>query len=113
MVTRCFTWAGPEDAFEAWKKCSKGRPCDYTGISYERLRGGSGIPWPCNDDHPDGTVRLYGDAIFPTDPDFCESYVSRSADGRYGGPGGVPGDGAGGPGHFEGCRIFASARGAG
>ena len=68
------TWDGPEDAFEAWKKCSKGRPCDYTGISYARLRGGSGIPWPCNDENPDGTVRLYGDGVFPTDPDFCESY---------------------------------------
>ena len=54
------TWDGPEDAFEAWKECSQGRPCDYTGISYERLRGGSGIPWPCNDENPDGTVRLYG-----------------------------------------------------
>lgn len=68
------TWDGPEDAFEAWKTCSKGRPCDYTGISYARLRGGSGIPWPCNDENPDGTVRLYGDGVFPTDPDFCESY---------------------------------------
>jgi len=67
-------WDSPEEVFEAWKKCSKGRPCDYTGISYERLRGGSGIPWPCNDEHPDGTVRLYGDGVFPTDPDFCESY---------------------------------------
>lgn len=67
-------WQGPEDAFEAWKECTRGRPCDYTGITYDRLRGGSGIPWPCNDEHPDGTVRLYGDGIFPTDPDYCESY---------------------------------------
>lgn len=67
-------WAGPEDAFEAWKNCSRGRPCDYTGITYDRLRGGSGIPWPCNEDHPDGTDRLYGDRVFPTDPDYCESY---------------------------------------
>ncbi len=49
-VNRCCTWAGPEEAFEAWKECSRGRPCDYTGISYERLRGGSGIPWPCNEE---------------------------------------------------------------
>lgn len=68
------SWAGPEDGFEAWKECSRGRPCDYTGISYERLRGGSGIPWPCNDENPDGRVRLYGDGVFPTDPDYCESY---------------------------------------
>ncbi|MCZ2402740.1 nitrate reductase [Paenarthrobacter sp. Z7-10] len=67
-------WQGPEDGFEAWKNCSRGRPCDYSGISYERLRGGSGIPWPCNDEHPDGVVRFYEDGIFPTDPDYCETY---------------------------------------
>jgi anaerobic selenocysteine-containing dehydrogenase len=72
--TPLLDWTGPEDGFEAWKECSRGRPCDYTGISYERLRGGSGIPWPCNEEHPDGTVRLYGDGLFPTDPDYCETY---------------------------------------
>ena len=39
----------PEECFEAWKECTRGRPCDYTGLSYEKLRGGSGIQWPCND----------------------------------------------------------------
>ena len=68
------TWAGPEDAFNAWKECSRGRPCDYTGISYDRLRGGSGIPWPCNEENPDGRVRLYEAGVFPTGPDYCESY---------------------------------------
>jgi anaerobic selenocysteine-containing dehydrogenase len=67
-------WSSPEEVFSAWQECSRGRPCDYTGISYSRLRGGSGIQWPCNDDAPDGTIRLYGNSIFPTDPDFCESY---------------------------------------
>ena len=67
-------WTGPEEAFEAWKKCSHGRPCDYSGMSYERLRGGSGIQWPCNEENPDGRERLYADGVFPTDPDYCESY---------------------------------------
>ena len=67
-------WQGPEDGFRAWQECSRGQLCDYTGISYERLRGGSGIPWPCNDDHPDGTVRLYEDAVFPTTVERAESY---------------------------------------
>ncbi|MEV6283881.1 molybdopterin oxidoreductase family protein [Kribbella sp. NPDC051770] len=67
-------WAGPEEAFDAWKECSRGRPCDYSGLTYERLRGGSGIPWPCTDDVPDGTDRLYGDSRFPTDPDACEDF---------------------------------------
>ncbi|MEU7797603.1 molybdopterin oxidoreductase family protein [Micromonospora tulbaghiae] len=66
-------WTGPEEVFEAWKECSRGRPCDYTGITYERLRGG-GIQWPCDEAHPDGTERLYTDGVFHTDPDDCETY---------------------------------------
>ena len=54
--------------------CTRGRPCDYTGLSYDKLRGGSGIQWPCNDDAPDGTERLYSDLAFPTLPDVCEDY---------------------------------------
>ncbi|WP_245923737.1 molybdopterin oxidoreductase family protein [Paractinoplanes atraurantiacus] len=60
-------WTSPEEVFEAWKKCSEGRPCDYTGITYEALRDG-GIQWPV------GTERLYGDGFFNTDPDYCETY---------------------------------------
>ncbi|MDF3312022.1 nitrate reductase [Rhodococcus sp. T2V] len=67
-------WEDAESAFEAWKTCSSGRPCDYTGLSYDRLRGGSGIQWPCTAEHPDGTERLYTDGRFFSDPDYCESY---------------------------------------
>ncbi|MFF9851128.1 molybdopterin oxidoreductase family protein [Streptomyces litmocidini] len=67
-------WSTPEEAFEAWKRCSAGRPCDYTGLTYERLRGGSGIQWPCNEDAPDGTERLYTGGISWAHPDVCESY---------------------------------------
>jgi anaerobic selenocysteine-containing dehydrogenase len=75
------TWQGPEEVFEAWKECSRGRPCDYTGITYDKLRGGSGIQWPCNDAHPDGAERLYTDAIFNTDPEYCETYGQDLATG--------------------------------
>jgi anaerobic selenocysteine-containing dehydrogenase len=67
-------WSDPESAFEAWKVCSRGRPCDYSAITYERLRGGSGIQWPCTDAAPNGTERLYADGRFNTDPDYCETY---------------------------------------
>jgi anaerobic selenocysteine-containing dehydrogenase len=67
-------WRGPESAFEAWKECTRGRPCDYTGLGYEKLRGGSGIQWPCNEQNPDGTERLYADGRFWASPDMCESY---------------------------------------
>ncbi|ALU40108.1 molybdopterin oxidoreductase [Kocuria flava] len=68
------TWDDAESAFEGWKECTAGRPCDYTGMSYEKLRGGSGIQWPCNEEHPDGTERIYVDGAFWSDPAYCESY---------------------------------------
>lgn len=66
-------WHDPRSAFEAWQKCSAGRPCDYTGITYERLREG-GIQWPCTAERPEGTPRLYTDGIAYAHPDACESY---------------------------------------
>jgi ferredoxin-nitrate reductase len=67
-------WKIPEEAFAAWQKCSAGRPCDYTGMSYEKLSIGSGIQWPCNEENPNGTERLFTDGKFFTDIDVCESY---------------------------------------
>lgn len=67
-------WRTPEEAFEAWKRCTAGRPCDYTGMSYDKLRDSGGIQWPCNEEHPDGTERLYTDGAFSASPDYCESY---------------------------------------
>ncbi|MGZ4452078.1 MAG: molybdopterin oxidoreductase family protein [Nocardioides sp.] len=61
------TWTTPEEAYEGWQRCSAGRPCDYTAITYERLRAG-GVQWP------DGTPRLYADGAFRAHPDDCESY---------------------------------------
>jgi anaerobic selenocysteine-containing dehydrogenase len=66
-------WQSPEEVFDAWKECSRGRPCDYTGLSYSRLRE-RGIPWPVNDESPDGTDRLYTDSRFPTATEECETY---------------------------------------
>src|SRR3954471_10143711 len=67
-------WSDAEGAFEAWKECSRGRPCDYSGLSYARLRAHNGIQWPVTDEHPDGTERLYVDGRFFASPDYCESY---------------------------------------
>jgi len=66
-------WETPEEAFDAWRECSRGRPCDYSGMSYEKLRGG-GMQWPCTDDAPDGTERIYTDRSFNTAHEYCETY---------------------------------------
>ncbi|WP_427912575.1 molybdopterin oxidoreductase family protein [Ramlibacter sp. MMS24-I3-19] len=67
-------WKTPEECFEAWKACSRGRPCDYSGMSYARLTGGAGVQWPCNEQHPQGSRRIYTDHRFMTDPDTCETF---------------------------------------
>lgn len=67
-------WHDSESAFEAWKECTRGRPCDYTGLTYEKLLAGSGIPWPVNAQYPNGKARLYEDGVFPTDADYAETY---------------------------------------
>ena len=52
-------WKTPNDAFNEWKKVSKGRLCDYSGMSYELIEELGGIQWPCNEKFPQGKERLY------------------------------------------------------
>ncbi|MFM6852206.1 MAG: molybdopterin oxidoreductase family protein [Terrabacter sp.] len=66
-------WRTPQEAFDAWRECSRGRPCDYSALSYEKLRGG-GVQWPCTDAAPDGTERLYAGGVFWASPQDCETY---------------------------------------
>jgi len=63
-----------EEAFDEFSRISAGRPCDYSGLSYEKLRGGSGVQWPCDAAFPDGCERLYTNHEFPTHAGYCESY---------------------------------------
>lgn len=44
-------WETPRSTFELLKKCSKGMPCDITGVTYEMLegqnmKGSRGVQWP-------------------------------------------------------------------
>jgi anaerobic selenocysteine-containing dehydrogenase len=60
-------WTAPEDAFEEWRKVSRGRLCDYSGISYDVLASHGAVQWPL----PEGTApqessRLYSDGKFQT-----------------------------------------------
>ena len=61
-------WMSPRDAFEEWKQVSKGRLCDYSGLSYQLLEQHNGIQWP----FPEGssevrTTRLYESGRFSTE----------------------------------------------
>jgi anaerobic selenocysteine-containing dehydrogenase len=68
------SFAEPRDAFEEWRKVSKGRPCDYSGMSYELILDMGAVRWPCNERHPRGCERLYEDLNFWTGIDDCETY---------------------------------------
>ena len=67
-------WSDAQGAFDAWRECSRGRPCDYSGMSYEKLSQVSGIQWPCNEEFPEGCERLYTKGIFNTAAEYCEDY---------------------------------------
>ncbi|HVX11020.1 MAG TPA: nitrate reductase [Pirellulales bacterium] len=67
-------WSTPEECFEAWKDCSKGTPCDYSGMSYALLSSRSGVQWPCNEEYPEGKERLYDDFHFPTGYEECGDF---------------------------------------
>jgi assimilatory nitrate reductase catalytic subunit len=52
-------WKSPADAFEEWKRVSRGQLCDYSGMSYEMIETKGGVQWPCNKQFPNGSPRLY------------------------------------------------------
>jgi anaerobic selenocysteine-containing dehydrogenase len=68
------TWSTPEQAWRAFTEITRGRPCDQSALTYDKLRDSGGIQWPCTDDAPDGTERLYADHRFVTEPAAAESY---------------------------------------
>jgi ferredoxin-nitrate reductase len=67
-------WTDAGGAFESWRQCSEGRPCDYSGMSHEMLRLHGPIQWPCNARYPLGKERQYEDGVFNTAAEYCETY---------------------------------------
>ncbi|HEX5670042.1 MAG TPA: molybdopterin-dependent oxidoreductase, partial [Sulfuricurvum sp.] len=53
------SWKTPSDAFDEWKRVSRGQLCDYSGMTYEMMEELGGIQWPCNEQFPLGSQRLY------------------------------------------------------
>ncbi|HLH44239.1 MAG TPA: molybdopterin-dependent oxidoreductase [Bryobacteraceae bacterium] len=58
-------WRGPEDAFNEWRRVSRGRLCDYSGITYQKLAEKGAVQWPFPEGQP-SPARLYEDGKFPT-----------------------------------------------
>jgi len=79
-------WKEPKDAFEEWKKISRGRLCDYSGLTYELLEKHGGIQWPFGDGSiggsstnrsrpPEENARLYADGVFQTEDGRAKLWV--------------------------------------
>ena len=63
-------WTEPEHAFQEWKKISRGRLCDYSGLTYGLIEQHGGIQWPFPNGStrsPDEAVPLYQDGVFQTE----------------------------------------------
>ena len=61
-------WTRPEHAFNEWKRVSRGRLCDYSGLTYELIEKHNGIQWPFPEGTTDvNTTRLYSDGCFQTE----------------------------------------------
>ena len=71
-----------EECFEEWKNVSRGRPCDMTGITYDKLEKYNGLRWPINEEHPEGTTRLYTDFKFNTETEYTQSFTKHQFTGR-------------------------------
>jgi assimilatory nitrate reductase catalytic subunit len=59
-------WTGPRDAFDEWRRVSRGRLCDYSEMTYEAIEAAGGIQW--------GGERLYADGRFQTDDGRARLY---------------------------------------
>ena len=79
-------WHDPESAFEAWKECSRGRPCDYSGMTYDELRGGAASSGRAPTQHPDGVERLYTDGGSTPRPTSARRSATTSPPARRGRP---------------------------
>ncbi len=53
-----------EAVFDEIREASRGRLCDYSGMSHDKIEAARGIQWPCNDKNPQGSPRLYTDGQF-------------------------------------------------
>jgi len=62
-------WTSPRNAFEEWRRVSAGRPCDYSGMTWEQIEEQGGIQWPHvgQADSLSSGKRLYTNGHFNTD----------------------------------------------
>ncbi|MBI2193282.1 MAG: nitrate reductase [Planctomycetes bacterium] len=70
-------WQMPRDAFDEWRRVSRGRLCDYSGITYEKLEHGT-LQWPAPEADPMNGDRLYTAGRFETEDGKASLFSVRS-----------------------------------
>lgn len=60
-----FSYRSAGEVFDEFARCTRGRPCDYSGLTHARLKEGP-VQWPCPAEGHAGTERLYWEGRFPT-----------------------------------------------
>ncbi|WP_174727869.1 assimilatory nitrate reductase catalytic subunit NasC [Mesobacillus harenae] len=75
-----FSFSSAEEIFNELRVASRGGAADYYGITYERLREGTGIFWPCPDLNHPGTERLFENSFHRKDQKAEMIPVSNDAE---------------------------------
>ncbi len=71
-----FSFADRDAVWDEYIGLTRGRPCDMSGMTAQRLKREKSLQWPCPDvEHP-GTKRRYLDGKFPT-PDGRAQFLPR------------------------------------
>jgi ferredoxin-nitrate reductase len=74
MGFKGFDFANNEQIWDEFRGLTKGRACDMTGMTNERLKEGS-LQWPCPSEEHLGTQRRYLDKQFAT-PDGRAKFIA-------------------------------------
>ena len=85
-------WHDPESTFEAWKECSRGRPCDYSGLTYDASAAAPASNGRAPSAHPDGGRAALRRRPLQHGPRLLRGLRARPDDRR-----GPHGDGVPGP----------------
>ena len=61
-----FSYQSAEQIFAEFAALTKNTFCDYSSVSYQRLKREGPLQWPCRTDTAEGQARLYKDGKFST-----------------------------------------------
>lgn len=64
LGARGFDFASAEEVWNEWIGLTRGRMCDMSGMTYERLKTLRNLQWPCPEENHPGSERLYSDRRF-------------------------------------------------